>query len=284
VIRRTDRDVGLARYLAEVERYPALGREEELELCRRARSGDLEARERVLTSSLRFVPRIVSSYGGHSFRTGDLIAEGNLGLLQAIARFEPDRGLRFMTYASYWVRAFVLAHLLRQWSMVGVGTGPLQSRMFFQLQRERNRLLARIGDSAEVTRRLARKFGTTGEVVRDMQQRLEVPDASLDAPIYAESGVTGMDLLASAGEGPEEHWERKERDDALRGRLDQAVASMDAREAMIVRRRLLAEDPATLAQLGRKLGVSRERVRQIEERVKDKLRGALGTFAGLQAA
>jgi RNA polymerase sigma-32 factor len=277
-----DRDVGLARYLVEIERYPVLGREEELDLCRRARAGDREAADRVVTSSLRYVARIASHYGGHGMRAADLIAEGNLGLLQAIRRFEPARGLRFMTYAGYWVRAFVLGHILRQWSLVGAGTGPQQSRMFFRLQRERSRLEARIGDRAEVTRRLARKFETGVDDVLAMERRLAAGDASLDSPIHADGG-TGLDFIVSAQPTQDEQLERSERRAQVRARLLGALAGMDARENLIVRSRLLREDPATLADIGRKLGVSRERVRQLEERVKEKLRAALGG-AGDRAA
>ena len=276
----TDRDVGLARYLAEIERYPVLLRDEELDLCRRARTGDRDAADRVVTSSLRYVAKIVAGYGGHGFRTGDLIAEGNLGLLSAIRRFEPARGLRFMTYAGYWVRAFILGHILRQWSLVGVGTGPLQSRMFFRLSRERSRLQARLGDDPSVTKRLARKFGTSGETVVQMLHRLEGDDVSLDAPAFGD-GPTSLDRLVSGEPDQEERWQKSERDAAVRGVLDEVMAAMDTRETLIVRRRLLSDEPATLAQLGRKLGVSRERVRQLEQRVKVKLRAALG---GLEAA
>ena len=272
----TDRDVGLARYLAEIERYPVLERDEELELCRKALAGDRDAANRLLTSSLRHVPQIAAGYGGHGFRTGDLVAEGNLGLLEAIRRFEPQRGLRFMTYAGYWVRARILGHLLRQWSLVGVGTGPRQSRMFFRLSRERSRLLAQLGDTAEVTRRLARKFGATGLEVQETLHRLEGDDLSLDAP-SADGGPPSLDLLVSTELDPESAHQRRERETAVRSVLDEALASMDERENLIVRRRLLAEEPATLAHLGRKLGVSRERVRQLEQRVKDKLRVALAS-------
>jgi RNA polymerase sigma-32 factor len=273
----TDRDVGLVRYLAEIERYPVLGRDDELALGRRARAGDREAADRLLTSSLRFVPKIASGYGGHGFRTGDLIAEGNLGLMEAIRRFDPDRGLRFMTYAGYWVRAFILAHLLRQWSLVGAGTGPRQSRMFFRLSRERGRLMAQLGDAGEVTRRLARKFGTTAADVEQTLHRIEGGDVSLDAPAPG-GGPTALDRLTSADAGPEADHERRERTAAVGAVIEEVLAGMDARESLIVRRRLLADEPATLAHLGRRLGVSRERVRQLEQRVKDRLRAALAGF------
>lgn len=268
-------DAGFHRYVQRIEQFPTLDRGDELRLARAAVAGDRSAANQLVCSNLRYVVRIAARYQGYGFRLADLVGEGNLGILEAMRRFEPERGLRFMTYAAYWVRALVLGHILRQWSLVGVGTGPLQSKMFFRLHRERAQLMARLGDRDEATARLARKFGTTPARVLEMEQRLDGRDMSLDAPVYADGETTRIEQLRADGADAEARVaEAEERDAAVR-LLDHAMLALDPRETLIVRRRLLADDPATLAQLGSELHLSRERVRQIEVRARKKLRHAL---------
>jgi RNA polymerase sigma-32 factor len=273
-------DHGLDFYLARIRRYPSLSREEELVLARRwLQHHDRAAAARLVEANLRFVVSIAAGYRGYGFRVADLVEEGNLGLLQAVKRFDPERGRRFMTYAAYWIRAFILAYVLKSWSLVGVGTGPLQSKLFFRLQRERARMAARHGTHGDADRRLARKFGTSEERIRDMQHRLDGRDQSLDAAAFRDGHATGLDLLADEAASQELGYALKERDLMVRERLAAAMLLFDARESFIVRSRLLADERLTLAAIGRQLGLSRERVRQLESRIKGKLRRAMEGIA-----
>lgn len=268
-------DAGFAHYLEKIEAFPVLDREAEAVLTHAAVAGDRLAADRLICSNLRYVVRIASRYQGYGFRLADLVSEGNLGLLEAIKRFEPARGLRFMTYAGYWVRALILGHILRQWSLVGVGTGPLQSKMFFRLHRERGKLQARLGDREQATARLATKFGTTQERILEMEQRLDGHDVSLDAPAFADGDAQRIDLLRDDQDNAEDRVAGAEERQRAEHRIWRAMKALDARESMIVRRRLMTDEPATLAELGTELNLSRERVRQIEARARQKLRRAL---------
>jgi RNA polymerase sigma-32 factor len=280
-----DGDVGLRSYLAHIRKFASLTREQEVELSRRwLRQGDRAAAEELVTANLRFVVKIAAGYRGYGFALSDLIEEGNLGLLEAVKRFDPERGRRFMTYAAYWIRAFILAYVLKSWSLVGVGTGPLQSKLFFRLQRERARMSARLGANPDTDRRLARKFGTTEDRIRDMQGRLDGRDQSLDALVFRDGHATGIDLLADDHPGQEAGFAREELNLQVHERLGRALRGLDRREAYIVKTRLLAEDQQTLAAIGRVLGLSRERVRQLESRLKARLRRALDDLEGAARA
>jgi RNA polymerase sigma-32 factor len=278
-------DVGLRTYLGSIRKYATLTREQETELARRWRDHrDPLAAEQLVTANLRFVVKIAAGYRGYGFALADLVEEGNLGLLQAVKRFDPERGRRFMTYAVYWVRAFILAYVLKSWSLVNVGTGPLQSKLFFRLQRERARLAARVGTSPDADRRLARKFGCTEERIRDMQGRLDGRDQSLDALVFRDGHATGVDLLADDHPGQEAGFAQEELNLKVHERLGRVMSALDRRDAYIVESRLLAEDQKTLAEIGRALGLSRERVRQLEARLKARLRSAFDDLAGRDGA
>jgi RNA polymerase sigma-32 factor len=280
---RLDEDAGFRTYLEAIAQYEPLDRAEELRLGRRwRRRGDRDAAHQLVRANLRFVVKIANHYRGYGFRVADLVAEGNIGLLEAVKRFDPSRNLRFMTYAAYWIRALILAHVLKQWSLVGVGTGPLQSKLFFRMSRERGKIAAALGPGAgesEIEERLANKFGTTSERIRDMTGRLDGKDLSLDGAAYRDGSVSALDLLADdAAPGQEESISRAERDDIVRRRVDQLRLGMSARERYILQHRLLSDEGRTLAEIGRHLSLSRERVRQLEERLKGKLRRALAEF------
>ena len=182
-----------------------------------------------------------------------------------------------MTYASYWVRAQILTYVLKHYSVVGIGTGPMQSKLFFRLQREKARILAEHGADADTTRLLAERFGCSEARLRRMEQRLEHKDASLDARAYREGATTLLDTLADDAPHAEDEFGRHERIRIVRERIARAMERLDARERAIVERRLLSSDEerTTLSDLGRDLGISRERVRQLEHRVKAKLRRQL---------
>ncbi len=269
---------GLKTYAVTVERFPVLSREEELALARRWREGeDRRAADALVESHLRSVIKIANKYRGYGIYLSDLVAEGNLGLLEAVRRFEPERGLRFLTYARYWIRAYILAHILKHWSIVDLGTTALQSKMFFRLQAEHSRLTMQLGEQDEsIDKRLADKFDTSVEHVRASLQRLRRRDTSLDVPVVPDSSITFIDLLRDEGADQEEVTATAESTSLVLRAIDQVMPSLDQRERLILRERLMPkhDEPKTLAALGRRLGVTRERVRQVEAGVKTKLRTA----------
>jgi alternative sigma factor RpoH len=268
---------GLVAFVDQVDRLPTLDREEELVLARRYQAGDREAGDRLVTGHLRSVVKMAQKYRGYGIYLSDLVAEGSIGLLEAARRFEPDRGLRFLTYARYWIRAFMLSHILKHWSIVDLGTTALQSKLFFRLQAEHARLAVELGEGdATIDGRLADKFQTDAEVVRTSLQRLRRRDASMDAPIGVDGAVTLGETMHA--DGPDQEQVAGSRE--LAAQVRQAVAdiwpALDKRERMILRERLLpADEPETLAALGRRLGVTRERVRQVEHELKEKLKTAI---------
>lgn len=276
-----DVDPGLSAYMTAVEHFPHLDRDGELRLARDyQRTHDDAFAHRLVEANLRFVVRIALGYRGYGLRVADLVEEGNLGLLEAVRRFDPTRNLRFMTYASFWVRAYILAHILKQRSLVGVGTGPLQSRLFFRLARERARLTAALGENAtrdEIDARLAEKFRTTPERIREIGARLDAKDLSLDIPVFRDGPTTGVELLPDERSPVGVELETEERQAELRRRIDLVLRTLPDRERYIADHRLLADndEEETLADIGRTLHLSRERVRQLEERIKSKLRRAL---------
>lgn len=266
----------LAAYRSAISRYQALDRTTELELAwRYRRDGDQSAAQALVESHLQFVVKVASQYRGYGMQLSDLVEEGNLGLLEAVRRFEPDRNLRFKTYAIYWIRAYVVEHLLREWSIVGGGTGALVSRTFFRLRRERARLESQLGEhDGSIDQTLAKRFHTSEESIRTMTQRVGSRDTSLDAPTQGD-GPSMLDTLSHPNVDPESQTVEAQRNAFVRSVVDDALESFDSREKLIVKTRLFTDDEElSLADLGRQLGVSRERVRQLEERTKSKLRNA----------
>jgi RNA polymerase sigma-32 factor len=285
--RPLEEDAGFSAYLSAIQKFEPLDRDEELRLARRwRRRGDREAADTLVRANLRFVVKLAMQYRGYGMRVSDLVEEGNIGLCEAVRRFDPSRNLRFMTYAAYWIRAFILAHVLKQWSMVGVGTGPLQSKLFFRMARERAKITTALGaegTQSAVEEQLAAKFGTSTERIRDMTGRLEGKDSSLDAAAWRDGSATALELLPDErSEGQEDQFERLQRDELVRDRVHGVARGLTTRERYILSRRLLCDEQETLAEIGRHLNLSRERVRQIEDRLKIKLRRALPEFEAQQ--
>jgi len=276
-----ERDEALSRYMATARELPQLSREEEQALARAWRDrGDRSAAERLIRASLRVVVAIAVSYRRYGLRLGDLISEGNLGLMMALRKFDPERGVRFATYAAYWSRAYVLNHVIKSWSMVGGGSGPLRSKLFFKLRRERAVIANQIGERDERTSMelLAARMGQSVEKTEAQAQRLDARDVSLDAQLHDEGKATLLEALVDVAPSQEDRFFAGERARILEGALRDAVATLDDRERYIVQTRLMAEDELSLAEIGRKLGVSRERARQLETRAKEKLRRQLATW------
>jgi RNA polymerase sigma-32 factor len=222
---------------------------------------------------LRHVASIALSYRNYNVPVADLVAEGNFGVVHALRKYDPDRGIRFVTYATYWVRAYILNHVISTWSLVGVGTGPLRSKMFFRLRREHARIEELAEAGAEGERQLAEDFGAPAGRVLAMARRLEARDVSLDVRTH-DDGATRGEELADEGEDQEHRLGEAEERAALRARLAPVVGRLRPRERRIVEARLMAdpEDVRSLADIGRELGVSRERARQLEARAKRRIR------------
>jgi len=260
-------------YLAAARQAPELGRDEEAELARRWRvGGDRRAANALARAHLRQVVTIALKYRRYGVPVGELVAEGNIGIVQALAKFQPERGVRFGTYASYWVRAQMLSHVVKSYSAVGGSDGPMRSQVFFKLRRERVRVTNQFGMGEAADHELAERLGVSLERVRGMVQRLDGRDVSLDAKMSADSG-TLLDHV-SAPDNQEQELSSRQFQGCMGGALADAVAQLDARERYIVEHRLMADssEELSLAEIARTLGVSRERVRQLEARAKSKLR------------
>jgi RNA polymerase sigma-32 factor len=269
----------LDRYIQQVRAIPKLSREEEHELALRALEGDQEASDRLVEANLRYVIAIALQYRRYGIKLGDLIAEGSVGLVTAVRKFDPHRGTRFVTYAGYWIRAFVLEAVVRSSTMVGAGSGPFRSKLFFRLRRERARLSNVIADPDELIETLASEFDTTKEKMTDLLRRLDQREISLDAPAYQDSESTLVELLPGNYEPQDQIIARRRRQTGIQMRLEGAMSQLDERERLIVEKRILSDDAASLAALGRELGVSRERARQLEARAKKKLAEELRDLA-----
>lgn len=269
-------DQALSGYIAHIKSIPAISREEEQELARRWRDHhDSVAGEKLVRANLRYVVAIAVTYRRYGLRLADLIAEGNVGVVTALRKFDPDKGTRFVTYAAYWIRAFILNYVIRSWSLVGSGSGPLRSKLFFQLRREKARIANLLSDKDEAMEQLATKLGTTVEKLTPMLQRLESRDVSLDQQAFTDSEQTKLDMLEGHETPQDVVFEEHERAERIGGRVQTALSALDSRERYIVEQRMLAEDELSLAEIGRRLGVSRERARQLEARAKKKLRKSL---------
>ena len=262
----------LDRYIQQVRAIPKLSREEEHELALRVRDeGDQDAADRLVEANLRYVIAIGLQYRRYGVTLGDLIAEGSVGLVTAVRKFDPHRGTRFVTYAGYWIRAFVLEAVVRSSTMIGAGSGPFRSKLFFRLRRERARLSNVIADPEELIATLAADFDTSPEKMTELLRRLDQREISLDAPAYHDSDATLVEMLPGTAEPQDVVVARQRRQSGIELRLEGALSVLDDRERLIVEKRILSDDSASLASLGRELGVSRERARQLEARAKKKL-------------
>ena len=260
-------DDSLSAYLAEVRRHPMLTAEEELDLARRWRDGkDREALSQLVGSHLRLVVRIARDNGGYGLPMADLIAEGNVGLMQAAEKFDPERGFRFATYALWWVRASIRDYILRSWSLVRTGTTAAQKKLFFKLRRLKSSLGAlEEGDmSPELVAKIAEELQVPETEVVEMNRRLTQSDRSLDAPVGADGEDSWLDLLGDEREGQEGLFAESEEMDKRRALMHGALAELNERERHILVERKLKDEPMTLQELSEIYGVSRERVRQIE--------------------
>jgi RNA polymerase sigma-32 factor len=274
---------GLSRYLTEIRKFPMLPKDEEFMLAKRwAEHGDTEAAHKMVTSHLRLVAKIAMGYRGYGLPIGEVISEGNVGLMQAVKKFDPDRGFRLATYAMWWIRASIQEYILRSWSLVKMGTTAAQKKLFFNLRKAKSEISAlEEGDlRPEQVSHIATRLGVTNEDVISMNRRLAGPDASLNAPLRSDSESEWQDWLADDVAVSQETQVAEDEERTLRmGLLQEAMQELTDRERHILTQRRLQDDPTTLEELAAQYGVSRERVRQIEVRAFEKLQKAMRTAA-----
>ena len=268
---------GLARYLQEIKRFPMLEPQEEYMLAKRWREhGDREAAHKLVTSHLRLVAKIAMGYRGYGLPIGEVISEGNVGLMQAVKRFEPDKGFKLATYAMWWIRASIQEYILRSWSLVKMGTTASQKKLFFNLRKAKSRISAfEEGDLRDdQVETISRRLGVAKQDVIEMNRRLG-GDASLNAPLREDGEGEWQDWLVDETADQESLLAEREESDARHAALRSALSVLNPRERRIFEARRLADDPITLEELSAEFGVSRERVRQIEVRAFEKVQQAV---------
>ena len=274
---------GLSRYLTEIRKFPMLTKDEEFMLAKRWREHeDSEAAHRLVTSHLRLVAKIAMGYRGYGLPIGEVISEGNVGLMQAVKKFEPDKGFRLATYAMWWIRASIQEYILRSWSLVKMGTTAAQKKLFFNLRKAKAEISA-LGEGdlhPEAVSHIATRLGVTHDDVISMNRRLSGPDSSLNSPLRSDSESEWQDWLQDESAVSQETTFAESQEYGQRmGLLGDAMKDLSERERHILTQRRLKDDPTTLEELAGQYGVSRERVRQIEVRAFEKLQKAMRSAA-----
>jgi len=263
----------LAMYMKDVQRYPLLTREQEHELAvRYVEHGDLAAARKLILSNLRLVVKIAYDYRQAYKNLLDLVQEGNMGLMQAVKKYDPYKGVKLSSYAAWWIRAYILRYILNNFRLVKLGTTQAQRKLFFNLQKEKSRLSAMgIEPSPE---KIADRLGVPVKDVESMDRRLSAGEASLDAPVGQSDGksTSRIELMSAGGPRVDDVLAAEELDERLRDKIREYGALLKGKEKRIFEERLLAEEPKTLQQLGDEFGVSRERVRQVEKRLLEKMK------------
>lgn len=272
----------MAAYMAEVRQHPLLTREEEYALAVRwFEQGDKDAARQLVTSNLRLVVKIAHEYRRAYQNLLDLVQEGNVGLVKAVQKFDPYRGVKLSTYSGWWIRAYILKYILNNWRLVKIGTTQNQRKLFFNLRKQREALVAAGVDPTP--ERIAKALDVSPKEVMEMERRMAAPDVSLDAPLGSEDGEgtrTRLDLIEDDFADPEDNVDSTEFKSLLQDKLRRFGAELEGRELEIFRDRLVADEPITLQDLGDRWGVSRERARQIEKRLVLRLREYLQAELG----
>jgi RNA polymerase sigma-32 factor len=272
---------GLSRYLQEIRQFPMLQPDEEFMLAKRWKEhGDREAAHRLVTSHLRLVAKIAMGYRGYGLPISEVVSEGNVGLMQAVKRFEPDKGFRLATYAMWWIKASIQEFILRSWSLVKMGTTASQKKLFFNLRKVKGQIQAlEEGDlKPDQVKEIARRLGVPEEDVISMNRRLS-GDASLNAPVRAESEGEWQDWLVDDSDTQEDMLVESEEKRLRLDLLNDAMEKLTDRERRVFEARRMQEEPATLEDLSQEFGVSRERIRQIEVRAFEKVQKAVKNAA-----
>ncbi|PJK28904.1 RNA polymerase sigma factor RpoH [Minwuia thermotolerans] len=278
-------DGSLSHYLDEIRKFPMLEPEEEYMLGKRLQEhGDTKAAHKMVTSHLRLVAKIAMGYRGYGLPVQELISEGNVGMMQAVKRFDPDKGFRLATYAMWWIRAAIQEYILRSWSLVKMGTTAAQKKLFFNLRKLKGQLQAiEEGDlHPDMVTTIATKLQVSEQEVIDMNRRLAAPDHSLNAPLRIDGDEEWVDWLTDDSETQEDTFGDAEELSQRRAMLEGAMKVLNDRERHILTERRLKDNPSTLEELSQEYGVSRERVRQIEVRAFEKLQRAMKNAASEQ--
>ena len=263
----------LRAYMAEIQRHPLLTREEESELARSYRAtGDLDAAARLVSANLRLVVKLAHEYHRNPLSLLDLIQEGNIGLMQAVKKFDPERGVKLSTYAAWWIRAYILRYIMDNWKMVKLGTTEAQRKLFFKLRQEQQRLTSQGIEASP--KLLAERLNVTEADVEEMDRRLGQDELSLDAPLGEDGKTTRAERLlpSSAAPAADEQLADAELKQIFKDKLADFARDLEGKEKYIFERRLIADDPMTLQDIGSHFGVSRERARQIEAQLVDRIR------------
>ena len=272
----------LGSYLRDIRKFPMLAADEEFMLAKAWRErGDVDAAHKLVTSHLRLVAKIAMGYRGYGLPLSELISEGNVGMMQAVKRFDPDRGFRLATYAMWWIRASIQEYILHSWSLVKMGTTAAQKKLFFNLRKLKGQMRAiEEGDLApEQVTHIADTLGVPEDDVVQMNRRLAAPDHSLNAPLRIDGDGEWQDWLVDESESQEDLLAESEELTKRRSLLVSAMENLNERERHILEERRLKEDPTTLEELSQEYGISRERVRQIEVRAFEKLQKAIRNAA-----
>ncbi|MXZ13844.1 MAG: RNA polymerase sigma factor RpoH [Candidatus Dadabacteria bacterium] len=263
----------LQSYLAQIRNYPVLSREEEYELAMRHReTGDLEAARKLIVSNLKFVVRIANEYKNYNVNTMDLIQEGNIGLMKAVRGFDPTKGYRLISYAVWWIRAYIQNHIMKTWSLVKVGTNQSQRKLFYKLRSTKNKIEATGAEMGEdIYSEIARELDVPDSQVIEMDRIMSGKDLSLDANIEGSTERTYVDILGDTFD-QEQFLEDSQIRPLVAKKIKEALENLKDRERYIIEKRVLTDSPETLEKLSRKFGISRERVRQIEKNALNKIR------------
>ena len=275
-------DVGMSNYLAEIKKFPMLSPEEEYMLAKRwKKRGDLKSAQKLITSHLRLVAKIAMKYKGYGLPVNEIISEGNIGLMQAVKKFDPEKGFKLATYAMWWIKASIQEYILRSWSLVKMGTTSAQKKLFFNLKKIKNQLsINNTGDlKNEHVEEISKRLKVKKEEVVSMNRRLSGKEKSLNDPIKDEDGTEWQDWLTDNKIDHEIILSKKQELDQRKNLMSEAMSVLNKREKEILTSRRLSENTATLDDLSKKHKVSRERIRQIETRAFEKLQKAILTAA-----
>ncbi len=264
----------IERYLAEIGNHPILSREEEHKLATKYKEdGDLEAARQLIRANLKFVVKVANEYKNYGINPMDVIQEGNLGLMQAVKRFDPTRGYRLISYAVWWIRAYIQNYVVKTWSLVKVGTTQAQRKLFYKLRSTKNEMdLTKQQLSPEDYKLLADKLGVPDQAVIEMDKRMKTKDFSLDTEIKDKSEATHLDFLQDKRLDQEDIISKAQEEEVVQEGLSDALEILSDREKYIIKNRVLSESPLTLEEIGQKYDISRERVRQIESAALKKIR------------
>ncbi|MFQ5841337.1 MAG: RNA polymerase sigma factor RpoH [Thermodesulfobacteriota bacterium] len=263
-------------YMAQINQLPILSPDEEFELALRYREkDDIEAAHKLITSNLRFVVKIALEYKNYGLKLLDLIQEGNIGLMMAVKKFDPRRGYRFISYAVWWIRAYIQNFIIKSWSLVKIGTTQAQKKLFYKLGKVRRSLEAPQGDHPQSYEDIAKDLGVKEEEIHEMEQRMGRRDLSLDLPFDEDQELTPLALLSDDSPDQEDMLIRSQDSQIQKNEISNALAKLSERERYIINHRIMSDDPLTLREIGDTLQLSRERIRQIEKEALTKLRGEM---------